>query len=325
MQGFDVEFAVWSSTSDGPSDITLESVRGAQISMSVSGKKVVVVAENGKFFIESSQDARFADLNSWLLCASNVAFADLLDEFARISKKKPRTLQESIGSLSGVESLVSSAASLSFEEENEESRWHLGDEEKAILLSQVHAAESTMQIVVNEDLASIVLTIDGAELLASDWREKFQLSDEKVLITLWYDSPVCPTIRVAQYKTKSDSEGLILIRAIVEHFFTTLRVTNNDFSVLRPLPFAIDHAKVPVKKVGGSINGDSVKNLFMSSGSPVPCDEKSVNLIIGMGFSKAQAIRALISTNNNVEGAIDMLVNEPPPEVERFEFRFFFV
>lgn len=40
-------------------------------------------------------------------------------------------------------------------------------------------------------------------------------------------------------------------------------------------------------------------------------DEESIGIVMSMGFSRAHALRALQSANNNVEGAVDWALNNP--------------
>ncbi|UJR35555.1 hypothetical protein I4U23_028308 [Adineta vaga] len=42
-----------------------------------------------------------------------------------------------------------------------------------------------------------------------------------------------------------------------------------------------------------------------------PIDEESVGIVMSMGFSRAHAVRALTSSNNNVEAAVDWALNTP--------------
>jgi hypothetical protein len=143
---------------------------------------------------------------------------------------------------------------------------------------------------------------------------KFGLSGEPVLITLLYNTPVCPVVKVSQYQTQHDSEGLILIRSMVEHFFTVTRM--GDASLLRPLPYPV--AKASAAEVPKFDQTVSVKNLFTNDLSHGRPDDKHVSYIVSMGFTKAQAIKALVDAKANLDVAVDLLVSAPIVESNLF-------
>jgi hypothetical protein len=163
---FGTQFAVWLSRC-GNGDVKLVSTDGEKLSLRVVGKRVTVLANNtdGSFFIESAEDARVSDLNDFLLSGRR-SFEQFLDRLAGVaSKKAKKSLAESYGSLgeSGG-SLGSSMAGSFSDEERGPSAWNLGAGEKERLLLDV-AESGIEELTVNEDLASIVWSVDPKEFI----------------------------------------------------------------------------------------------------------------------------------------------------------------
>ena len=214
---FEMQFAVWQSCNDSGGALSLVNARGNILELSMKGglmKTTLLCNGDGSFFIEqSSDDAGVSDLNAWL-CEGPKEFGAVLDRLSSFAlKKKKPTLADSFGSLGESGSQHGSLGySGEFDDEDDESgKWCIGDDEKALLMRQV--GDSGFEISVNDDLASIVLTFDPKDFLVGEWSSKFGLSqDENILVSLLYNTPVSPIVRVSQYKTTADSEGLIMLR-----------------------------------------------------------------------------------------------------------------
>ena len=256
----------------------------------------------GSFFVESAEDPRVQDLNNFLLC-EQPTFCTVLDRLnaAVASRKKARSLIESYGSLS-----VSAGSDIDVVE----SMWSLEPEEKEHLLAQV-AALDPQCVSVNEDLGTVVLRLEPAAFVSAGFSETFSLSEEKIVVTLDYTTPVLPVVKVAQFKSPRESIGVILIRRMIEHFFTAVR--SGNIAGLRP---AQEEPEVTEKKAGLSTRlrkgVESVKDMFGArSDSSEAADRKNVANVMRMGFSREQAEGALKAANNSIDLAVEKLLENP--------------
>jgi hypothetical protein len=288
-----------------------------QLVLRVAGERVEISHTDGSFFVEGADDARIQDLNSFLL-SEQPSFFVLLDRLNAIgSRKKPRNLLESAGSLSA--SANSLSASCGSEMENDDV-WCLSAEEKAHLLAQVSGSgiEDCAHCVmsVNHDLGTIVLRLEPT-FVTQVFATQFELTDEKIVVTLDYSTPVSPVVKVAQFKSTRENIGIILIRRMVEHFFTALRT--GTLEELRPVKEPEKAKEEPHKNLGKRlVEGglQSIKEMLggggisSSSYESMP-DAENVAIVIGMGFSRGQAIAALRASKNNVDAAVERLLEDP--------------
>ncbi len=275
--------------------------------VSVAGERVEISHTEGSFFVESAQDARIQDLNSFLLSEQPSFFALLNRLNAVGSRKKARSLVESYGSLS-----ASANSQSDMEGAENDDVWCLSPEEKAHLMAQVAGSGLEDSMSVNEDLGTVVLRLEPV-FVSRDFCEKFSLTEEKIVLTLDYTTPVSPVVKVAQFKSPRESIGIILLRRMVEHYFTAVR--SGAIDELRPSTLPPTEEAEPKKGLGQRLLSgvQSVKEMFGggSASEEGVADAKNVAIVVGMGFSRGQAVAALRAANNSVDLAVERLLEDP--------------
>ena len=333
-----------SSGSEGVQLVRVDFVH-RKLHLRAGGRPLELITNDDETFFAEEADERFEDLNAFLLGGDKPSFERVLDRIWSMSKVSDDAMELSGSQESSLG--ASLGASLGFSQElHMSNHWHLTDEEKDHLLAQVEEARcffSDEALRVNDDLATVSIRVDPHNFIDQAVCTAFSISEEPLIITLNYSTPVSPTVGVVQYQNHGSFGVNVLIRNVVEHVRAPFCFSKNCLLLTWSVLQFCTHVRVgkaleelrPRKenvvadtdeKAGGLGANDSVKNLFYKKKSHAPSvDAKAVDHIIGMGFSRSEAIKALRATSGDLDRAVDSLLGAPHQEAQGGETDNFFL